>query len=506
MTTALTFIAPALGLTLCAFVLLALDALDRRMPHQVRTTGFWLALIGLVASAALIPGAPAEPIVFGRGMLVWDGLSMVVTWLGILSAGTVLLMSFGTRAYDGFRLAAYQGLVLLCTTGVVLVAMSRDFLMALIAIELVSLPLVVLCGYLRKQPAARQAAMKFFLISAFSTAMFVYGLSILYGILGSTSFEVLSQNMTLLEANRTLSILAFVMILVSFGFKIALFPFHWWVPDVFDGAPTPVAAFLSVAPKLAGAAVALRVFSLVMDPGSLGLLSLLAVLCALTMTVGNLLGLQQTNVIRLMGYSSIAHMGYLLLGLVAGGGYGMTGFYLYATIYLFMNAGAFVLLMIFTEAAGSREISALNGFSTRAPLWTALLALFLMSLAGIPPLAGFVAKFYVLSAAFKAGWLWLAAIGVLNSLISAAYYFRILKSMYFNAPEQNTPIRIGAAPRVLVAVASFVTLLAGLAPQVLLRTFQSIAGTATVHARAEVKACCAMKPLPIEDDHAPHEQ
>lgn len=506
----LSFYGPVIGLSVLSLALFALDALVRRPAQEMRSFGFWIGLVGLALTATLIPGVPSEPQLFGRGMLVWDSLSYVVTWIGLLAAASIFLLSAGYRGYDNLRLAAYHGLVVLCTVGIVFVAMAQDFLMALVAIELVSLPLVVLCAYVRKDPAAKQAGMKFFLISAFSSAMLIYGLSILYGILGSTSFQAVKDGAAVLEANRTLSITAFLLVLVSFGFKIALVPFHVWVSDVFDGAPTPIAAFLSVAPKVAGAAVAFRVFSLMLDPGSLGMLMVLAVLAAVTMTVGNLLGLQQTNVIRLLAYSSVAHMGYLLIGLVAGGGYGLTGFYFYAAAYLFMNAGAFVVVMSLTQAMGSRDLSAFDGLGKRSPLLAGLLTLFLMSLAGIPPLAGFVAKFYVLSAAYKAGWLWLAAIGVLNTLIAAAYYFKILKAMYFNAPVQEDSLVLDKPLRVLLLVASAATLVVGLAPQTLLGPLQRLAGSTSVLEKGAVMDCCKVEsaptPTPEEKDHAPHEQ
>src|SRR4029077_1644004 len=197
-----------------------------------------------------------------------------------------------------------------------------------------------------------------------------------------------------------------------------------WVPDVFEGAPKPVAALLSVAPKIAGAAIAMRVFTLVLPHPELGYLTVLAGIAALTMTLANIVGLQQTNVIRLLAYSSIAHMGYLMLGIVGGGDLGLTAVHLYGWVYLFMILGAFAIVISLSNALGSDDLSAYAGLAKRSPLMAALLTLFLASLAGIPPTAGFIAKFYVFLAAFQSGWIWLVALAAFNSVISVGYYFR----------------------------------------------------------------------------------
>ena len=235
--------------------------------------------------------------------------------------------------------------------------------------------------------------------------------------------------------------MAIFFILVSFGFKIALVPFHMWVPDAFEGAPTPIAAFLSVAPKVAGVAIALRVFVLNMPDAQLGSIHVLVILAVLTMTIANVIGLQQTNVIRLLAYSSIAHMGYLLLGLIAGSPAGISSVYLYSWIYLFTNLGAFAIVICLTNAVGSSELSAFEGLAKRAPGLSAFFVLFLVSLAGVPPTAGFIAKFYVFYAAFNAGWLWLVIIAAINSVIAVGYYFKILRSILQGACFRRTGSR-----------------------------------------------------------------
>ena len=260
--------------------------------------------------------------------------------------------------------------------------------------------------------------------------------------------------------------MAIFFILVSFGFKIALVPFHMWVPDAFEGAPTPVAAFLSVAPKVAGIAIALRVFNLNLPSAQLGAVHVLAILAALTMTIANVIGLQQTNVVRLLAYSSIAHMGYMLLGLIAGTATGTASVYFYGGAYLFMNLGAFAIVICVANALHSNDLTAFAGLGKRAPFLSALLVLFLISLAGVPPTAGFIAKFYIFWAAFSAGWTWLVVLAAVNSVISVGYYFKILRAMYFQAPVSEAPIEINPSMRLTLAVTSFVTLFAGLFPQI----------------------------------------
>jgi len=248
-----------------------------------------------------------------------------------------------------------------------------------------------------------------------------------------------------------------------------------WVPDAFEGAPVPVAAFLSVAPKIAGVAVALRVFTLALTVPALGMLQILAVLAAITMTVANMIGLQQTHVVRLLAYSSIAHMGYILLGLVANTPMGASSVYLYGWIYLFMNLGAFAIVVCISNAMGSHELSAYAGLGKRAPFLSGLLALFLLSLAGIPPTAGFVAKFYVFAAAYDAGWLWLVILATLNSVISVGYYFKILHAMYFQPPSASAPVEISLSIRLALGLTSAVTLLLGVYPQYALMRTQTLA-------------------------------
>ncbi len=463
----LVLIAPALVLSAVSFILFGIDAVQRKGSSRVSRTAFGVAVLGLFAAAAFLPyTGDGAPVVYGRGMLVADGLSMFLSWIVVVSTLLVVLISEQETARSDSSSALYYGMLLLSATGLLLAVAAQDFLMIFVAIEMVGIPAFTLTGFYRKSQKSVEAAIKFFLIGAFSSAMLAYGVSLLYGLLGSTSLTALHQSGAVFHEKAPLALLAVFFIVVSFGFKMALVPFHLWVPDVFEGAPTPIAAYLSVAPKMVGAALVVRVFNIALPLSSPGVFHLLAVLAALTMTVANLIGLQQKSVVRLLAYSSIAHMGYVLLGILAGGQEGLASVYLYGWIYLFMNLGAFSIVICLSRALHASDLTDYEGLSRRSPTLSALLALFLISLAGLPPTAGFVAKFYVFSAAYHAGWITLLVIALLNSVIAVGYYFRILHAMYFKGSGSKAEVRLSLSMRLVLGVTSFATLFLGVAPQV----------------------------------------
>ena len=482
MNPSIRLLAPVFSLSAFAFLLFGVDAMAEQATDRLRRLSFWLGLIGSVVTALLLvaPSADLGPHIFGRQMLIWDGLSYFLSWIAVLTLFFVILLSERYREFAGMRLSAYFGLLLLSTSGLIFLSSANDFLMIFLSIELFGVPAFILTGYLRHKERSSEAAIKFFLIGAFSSAMLAYGISIIYGLIGSTSLVQLHQSLPLLQDKAPLAMLVVFFLIVSFGFKIALVPFHMWVPDVFEGAPTPIAAFVSVAPKIAGAAIAVRVLGLALNPSSLGVLNVVAVLAVLTMTIANVIGLQQTNVVRLLAYSSIAHMGYLLLGLVASSTMGLSSVYIYGWVYLFMNLGAFAVVICLGNETGSNDLSSYAGLAKRAPFVSALLVIFLISLAGLPPTAGFIAKFYVLSAAFQSHWTWLVLAASANSVISIGYYFKILHAMYFQKPVDETPIKMPMSTRFTLAATSFFTLFLGIFPQIYLVKSQSLAESSQI--------------------------
>ena len=392
----------------------------------------WFGAAGLLVTLAvcLLFARPADPLLVFGGMLRFDWLGFLFQMFFIFAAGVTALFFLDTDKLNQ-RAEAYL-LLLAATLGMCLMASSADLVMLYLSIEMTSIPLYILAGFLTSDDKSTEAGFKYLLFGALTSAVLLYGFSLIYGFAGGTSLYALSahfRHFDLLAAGVTFLVLA------GLAFKVSLFPFHFWAPDVYEGAPTPVAGFLSTASKAAGFAVILRLLSAVFPVISADWSLILAVLATLTMTVGNLIALAQKNVKRLLAYSSIAHAGYAMIGIVAFTqlGFASTVFYLIA--YLLTNLLAFGIVAIVGRAAGSEDMSAYNGLSRRNPaLGLAMLVAF-MSLAGMPPFGGFVAKVFVFLAAVNSGWVWLAVVGVLNSIVGLYYYLNVLKYIYLYRTE-----------------------------------------------------------------------
>jgi NADH-quinone oxidoreductase subunit N len=459
---------PVLILTGVLMIELLLDSMSRSAKDPSgRAARFSIALIGLVFAAFVCP-LPGAAVHFGREMMIWDALAFVTCWIAFFAAFFVVLLSERNVVVSQERTGPYYSLLLMATAGLYFLGTANDLIMVFLAMELVGIPLFVLTGYSVGRQKSVEAATKFFLVAVFSSGMLVYGISLIYGALGSTSLSIVTDPALLTGHSGILLSMGLTLVLIALGYKVGLAPFHLWVPDAFTGAPTPVAAYLSVAPKVAGLIVLARVFGPAIQAHSFSLSWTLAPLAALTIFIGTLVGLRQTNVVRLLAYSSIAHMGYMLLGVLAGTSEGMAATYLYGGAYLFMNMGAFALVAVIVNKTGSSELDAFRGLSKKAPLVAALLLLFLLSLAGFPPLAGFVSKFYVLSSAFHAGWKLLVVWAALNAVIGAAYYFKIVRAMYLQTSDEVLVIELNFQERLVLAATSFFTLAIGLAPQIFL--------------------------------------
>jgi NADH-quinone oxidoreductase subunit N len=346
-----------------------------------------------------------------------------------------------------------------------LLVSSTDFLMILISIEILSVSSFILTGYFKDERRSSEAAMKYFLVGAFSSSLMIYGISLLYGLTGSTGLQGLFDA-ALKEGPRLPLVGSVLLILAGFGFKLAMVPFHMWVPDTYEGAPTPITAFLSVAPKAAALGILVRAFA---NHSQLQITWLVALLAALTMTVGNLSALPQTNIKRLLGYSSIAQMGYVLVGFVAAGPSGVGSVLIYALVYMFMNLGVFACAIAVSNEAQTEELDGFSGLAQRSFPLALITTVFLLSLTGLPPVAGFIGKFSIFAAAISEGWIWLSVIGVLNSVISLYYYFGIVRRMFFSdplVPAKNFSLSPSLAG--CVAVTLFVTVVAGIFPNTVL--------------------------------------
>jgi len=389
------------------------------------------------------------------GMVSNDYFSLYFKVLVLTVGFLVVMVSLDFTVREGVAFGEYYALMMIASVGMMLMASSVHMVSLFLGLEIMSLSIYALCGITREDPRSVEAAFKYFLLGAFASALFLYGMALLYSVSGSFHFktmaEFFAENPFVLKA--PLFLVGFSLFLLGFAFKLALVPLHMWTPDVYEGAPTPITAFMAAGVKAAAFAAFLRAMLSAFNAFPKGFEELLWVLSVATMTVGNLIALKQEDVKRMLAYSSIAHAGYILIGFIAGGERGQAAvlFYLYA--YAFMNVGAFtVVAALGRKGQPNTSLEAYAGVGFKRPLLSLAMAAFLFSLAGVPPTAGFMAKFYVFSAAVKAGYYWLAVLGVLNSAVAAYYYLRVLVYMYFREPKEG--IELGG-----VSLASILSLL-----------------------------------------------
>ncbi|MCX6030771.1 MAG: NADH-quinone oxidoreductase subunit N [Chloroflexi bacterium] len=433
----LSVIAPQVVLVVAALVILIADLViaEKRILGWASLVAVLGALAAVFWSQAAFLRQSAAPAF--QTMALADGLGLFASAAVLIAAALAILLAVERVADFTPRAGAYYSLILLATAGMTAMTTASDFMMIFIALEILSLALYILVGFNRKEMRSGEAALKYFLLGAFASGFFLYGIALIYAATGTTNLNDMTMRLLMMSMSLPFAPLLPVgvgLLLVGFGFKVALVPFHMWTPDVYQGAPTPVTAFMSVGTKTAAFAALIRVLVSLASSDRPWLIAL-AALAVLTMTLGNLAALRQTSLKRMLAYSSIAHAGYLLTGLAAGNQTGAQGALYYLLAYTFMNLGAFAVLLAIqrreeNDVAGERMI----GLASRQPLLAVLMAVFMFSLAGIPPLAGFFGKLYVFSGAVDAGLAWLAIVGVLNSAIGAYYYLRVTVSMFMTEP------------------------------------------------------------------------
>ncbi len=395
----------------------------------------WLALAGLVAALVWTMlrglGAPAFD-----GMLAADGLSAGFSVILIGAAALSVLLAMDYLRREGLEPGPYHVLILFATCGALVMAAAADLIAVFVGLEVLSISLYVLAGYAKGDAASREASLKYLLLGAFASAFFLYGIALLYGATGSTRLAAMAQ--ALGQAGPAADPLLWggvALLAVGLGFKLALVPFHAWAPDVYQGAPTSVTAFMSVVSKAGAFAALVRLLLVVLGPVQPLVSAVLAILAVLTMTVGNILALVQEDVKRLLAYSSIAQAGYVVVAVVAGSQLGATAVLFYLLGYVFTNLGAFAVITAWQKKGESGvPTGSLAGLGFRRPWMAAALSLCLLSLTGIPLTAGFVGKFYLFAAAVQAGWVWLAIVAVLNSVVSSFYYLHLVVVMYMREP------------------------------------------------------------------------
>ncbi|HXA95716.1 MAG TPA: NADH-quinone oxidoreductase subunit N [Candidatus Dormibacteraeota bacterium] len=409
------------------------------MPSEDKRRVGVLAAVGLVVLCALSWRAEAGGELF-HGTFVQDELALFAKRLFLLATLIGVLASLPLRAVTFARRATeYYVAILASLLGMLVLGSARDLLLLFVAFELMSIPLYYLAGFLKREPEAVEAALKFFLIGTVSSAVLVYGLSFMYGMAGTTDVRGVARA---LAAGHPMMLLGMLLALAGLGFKIAAFPFHMWVPDTYEAASTPFVAWLSVAPKAAGFVVIFRLYLEGMGDRVLFWVPAAAGLATVTIIGGNLMALPQRNVKRLLAYSGVAHIGYMLVGFAAVSADGVAMMLFYLVAYLFGNMGAFLVVEAVSQAEGSEAVSAYRGLAQRSPVLALSMLLFLLSLGGIPFVAGFWAKLYVFWAAAEQGLYWLVLVGALLTVVALFYYLLIARSMYIDAPERRDPIPV----------------------------------------------------------------
>lgn len=484
------YLLPEIVLTTGALLVLLADILVPR-DRQSILAGVTLAVLGATA-VALVPVADAH-LQVSKGLIAVDRFALFFKVIFLISAALTVLMSVRYLDVERTRAGEYYFLVLCATLGMMFMAGGTDLITLFVGLETMAISFYILTGYIKPSRRSNEAAVKYFLLGAFSLGILLYGMSLLYGLSGTTNLRAIATALGGQESDPRL-VLAVILVVAGMGFKIAAVPFHMWAPDVYEGAPTPITAFLSVGSKAASFAMLLRIFVEGVPSMRVALFEsqragesvgpaigwgvLFYILAVVTMTVGNFAALTQSNLKRMLAYSSIAHAGYLLIGAVTGTARGVTAMLVYLFVYAFMQLGAFtVLSLLRRQDVIGDEMKDLNGLFFRQPFAAIAMLLFMLSLGGIPPTAGFMGKFWLFGAAIESGYIWLAVIGVLNSAVSLYYYIRIVVYMMLkNEPSGSEPRQSPAlAAAMVVAVAA--TLLLGVYPQPLFEFAETSART-----------------------------
>jgi len=446
----------------------------------------WISVVGLIIPIALTIALWGEREVSFSGMLVVDDFSLFFKFVIFGIAALVILSSIEYVSKFARFQGEYYALVLLSAGGLALMASTGELISIYISLELASISLYALVAFL-KDSKSSEAGLKYMILGAISSAVLLLGMAFIFGVTGTTHLDqILAQVGGLFSGSEVqlwdnpALLFGIVLMVAGFGFKIASVPFQMWVPDVYEGAPTPITAYLSVASKAAGFAVVLRVFHAAFgDPVISGDWSMIfAVLGAISMTLGNVVAIAQTNIKRMLGYSSIAHAGYIMVGLAAVSTLGKSGVLFFLAGYALANLGAFIAIITISNKTGSDQISDYAGMARRSPMVAFILEFCLISLIGIPPSVGFMAKFYIFNAAIQQDLLWLVIVAVLNSVISAYYYLRVVKVMYLGEPSSEEAIPSSIPLRAALAITSLGVLVLGVYPWLVLKLAETAVAAA----------------------------
>jgi NADH-quinone oxidoreductase subunit N len=432
-----------------------------------------VALIGVLAAlVATLVQALRFDIAFGpafNNLVVIDGFAVFLHFLLLGITALTILASFRYVEEENIAPGEYYALLLFAAIGMGLMAAANELILVFLGLETSSIATYVLAGCRRSELKSSEAAMKYFLLGSFATAFFLYGIALLFGATGTTFLPEIAARLRT-DTNSTLALMGMALLFVGLGFKVASAPFQVWAPDVYEGAPTPVTAFLSAGPKAAAFAAFLRIFFVALGPANDTWFWLIWACAVLTMFVGNLGALAQTNIKRMLAYSSIAHAGYILVAFAARNELGIAAVLFYLVAYALMKLGAFSLVSHVSQGEANQSIDDYAGLHTRQPLLAACLTVFLLSLIGIPLTGGFLGKFYLFTAAVKAQLIWLVVLGVINSVLSAGYYLRVVKLMYMNEPTSQAGLApVPASLAFVLALTTLGTIYLGILPDAVMQ-------------------------------------
>jgi NADH-quinone oxidoreductase subunit N len=459
-------LAPVLVLSVFAMLVLVLDLWGGRNKSLLVFT----SLVGLLMTAISAFAKHPIPAYSFNDSYIVDHMSLFFICIFTISSALAILLSVEYNEREGIRAGEYYALILFCTVGMILLASSTDMIMIFLGIEIVSICLYVLAGIRRNDHRSNEAALKYFLLGAFATGFLLYGMTLVYGSTGSTNLFKIAEFVQNPSAQSSpLLLMGLVLLIIGFGFKVASAPFHMWAPDVYQGAPTPVTAFMAVGPKAAAFAAFFRVFAEAFPEMSSSWEILLSIIAVLSMIVGNLGAIMQTNIKRMLAFSSVSHAGYILMAVIAKSSLGSSSMLFYMLTYAFMTFGVFgIIIILGRKGEENLEIQNYSGLAYKHPVIALSMTIFLLSLGGLPPFAGFVAKFYLFSAAIQEGLLTLVIIAVLNSAISFYYYLKIVVFMYMKEPEAEFNISLTPMTLFVVLIGVIGTIQLGIFPNAII--------------------------------------
>jgi NADH-quinone oxidoreductase subunit N len=476
MTNDLILITPQLIPVIAGIVLMLLEPFTP--PNRKSRMTILAVLAAAIAAYGLQFQWSNHPRTLFHGMLIIDNFSIFFQWLFLIIVGVSAVLSMRFNERESINRGEYYALLLFACCGMTLMAASGDLIITFLGIEILSIATYVLAGFKRNDNRSNESSLKYFLLGSFATAILLYGIALVYGGTGSTNYLAIrdaayahlsagGEVIVVPGGIQGTTLIGLGLLLVGFGFKVALVPFHSWVPDVYEGAPSPVTAFMAVGPKAAGFAALIRLLVQAFPYLAQEWSSILWLLAILTMTLGNVVAVRQTNVKRMLAYSAIAHAGYILVGIVPNSAMGFSAVLFYIVIYTVMNLVAFGIILSLSGKGDTRvQLNDYAGLGRKAPFAAAALSLALISLAGIPLTGGFIGKFYLFSAAVQKGFIWLTVIAVLNSVVSVFYYFRLLIYMYMREPEGEAPEPepISRPVQAIIGIGLIVIMLLGIQP------------------------------------------